>query len=175
MPANIEIKAVLTDSVSAHAIATRLSGAPAEVVDQTDIFFPCAGGRFKLRVRGPNDGELIFYDRPDGPEPRHSDYLIARTAEPWTLLEILTRTVGTSGVVRKRRSLYLVGQTRIHIDHVDGLGEYLELEVVLAPGQSDAEGQNIAMELLGHFSIDRSQCVAVAYVDLLRAKISVLP
>jgi adenylate cyclase len=67
MPANIEIKAVLTDSVSAHAIATRLSGAPAEVVDQTDIFFPCAGGRFKLRVRGPNDGELIFYDRPDGP------------------------------------------------------------------------------------------------------------
>ena len=82
MPANIEIKAVLTDSVSAHAIATRLSGAPAEVVDQTDIFFPCAGGRFKLRVRGPNDGELIFYDRPDGPGPRHSDYLIARTGEP---------------------------------------------------------------------------------------------
>jgi adenylate cyclase class IV len=96
-------------------------------------------------VRGPNDGELIFYDRPDGPGPRHSDYLIARTEEPGTLLEILTRTVGTSGVVRKRRSLYLVGQTRIHIDQVDGLGEYLELEVILAPGQSDAEGENIAM------------------------------
>jgi predicted adenylyl cyclase CyaB len=83
------------------------------------------------------------------------------------LLEILTATLGRIGVVRKIRTLYLVGQTRIHIDQVQGLGEFLELEVVLEPGQTDSEGKSIAAALLADFGIEKQQIVAEAYVDLL--------
>jgi predicted adenylyl cyclase CyaB len=70
-------------------------------------------------------------------------------------------------VVKKTRTLYLVGQTRVHIDQVEGLGEFLELEVVLRPEQTDAEGESIAAALLSEFGIDKQQLIAEAYVDLL--------
>ena len=70
-------------------------------------------------------------------------------------------------MVRKVRTLYLVGQTRIHIDEVEGLGAFLELEVVLEPGQTDLEGKQIAAALPTEFGIAKQQIVAEAYVDLL--------
>jgi adenylate cyclase class IV len=61
----------------------------------------------------------------------------------------------------------MLGQTRVHIDDVYGLGEFLELEVVLRPGQSEAEGHSIATALLKEFGIGQDYLLAEAYVDLL--------
>jgi predicted adenylyl cyclase CyaB len=55
--------------------------------------------------------------------------------------------------VRKRRSLYQMGQTRIHLPEVEGLGTFLELEVVLGPGQGEHEGAMIAAELMAQLGI----------------------
>jgi predicted adenylyl cyclase CyaB len=70
-------------------------------------------------------------------------------------------------VVRKTRILYLIGQTRVHVDEVQGLGDFLELEVVLRPGQSELEGKNIVTALLSEFGIAQNELIAEAYVDLL--------
>jgi predicted adenylyl cyclase CyaB len=167
VPANIEIKARLVDAALAHVVATRLSGGAAEILQQEDVFFPCQGARLKLRILGPQRGELIRYQRENAAEIRRSQYAIAHTTDPQVLREILANTMGVLDVVRKKRHLYLVGQTRIHIDEVEGLGDFLELEVVLRPGQSDSEGSRIASGVLKEFQIDRSQFVAEAYIDLL--------
>ena len=66
----------------------------------------------------------------------------------------------------------MIGQTRVHIDQVEGLGDFLELEVVLRPGQSDFQGKTIAEALLHEFGIDQQQLVAEAYVDLLARQVS---
>ena len=71
------------------------------------------------------------------------------------------------GVVRKTRRLYLVGQTRIHWDEVEGLGEYLEVEVVLRPDQSDEVGVQIAAELRQRLRVHEDDLIGLAYVDLL--------
>jgi predicted adenylyl cyclase CyaB len=71
-------------------------------------------------------------------------------------------------MVEKVRSLYIVGQTRIHIDQVKGLGSFLEIEVVLKEQQSDAEGLHIAQTLAKEFKIMENHLIHVAYVDLLR-------
>jgi adenylate cyclase class IV len=63
--------------------------------------------------------------------------------------------------------LYLVGQTRVHLDQVQDLGDFLELEVVLRPEQSEREGKNIADALLSTFGIDQRQLIGEAYLDLL--------
>jgi predicted adenylyl cyclase CyaB len=175
MPANIEIKAVLRDRNAAIATASRLATNGPEIIRQQDIFFRCKGARLKLRIfhsaRGePMGGELIRYQREDRAGARRSNYSIARTPDPQTLLAILTETLGITGMVKKTRALYLIGQTRVHIDQVEGLGDFLELEVVLREGQSDEEGRQIAEILLGKFAIEPRDLCADAYLDLLAEK-----
>ncbi len=172
MPTNIEIKAVLTDREAAEKIAARLSDSGPEIIQQEDHFFPCANARLKLRILGADRGELIRYDRSNCAEARPSDYQIARTTDPHLLLEILLATLGQSGSVKKTRKLYLVGQTRVHIDQVEGLGDFLELEVVLRSGQGEAEGKSIAWRLLSEFKIDQYQLLADAYIDMLQRQAS---
>ncbi|MGB7600453.1 MAG: class IV adenylate cyclase [Candidatus Sulfotelmatobacter sp.] len=172
MPTNIEIKALLTNRVAAEAVAARLSDTPPERIQQEDFFFSCDRGRLKLRAFAPNCGELIRYERSDVADARQSHYLIARTPDPQILNEILTATLGRIGVVKKTRVLYLVGQTRVHIDEVQGLGDFLELEVVLRPGQSELEGKNIVTALLAEFGIAQNELIAEAYVDLVARRAS---
>jgi predicted adenylyl cyclase CyaB len=167
MPTNIEIKAVLTNRRAAEAAAARLSDVGPEKILQEDFFFRCERARLKLRIFAPDRGELIRYERANVAELRGSHYLIARTPDPQTLLDILTATLGKIGVVKKTRTLYLIGQTRVHLDEVQELGEFVELEVVLRPGQSEVEGRNIATALLSEFGIGEEHLIAEAYVDLL--------
>ena len=82
---------------------------------------------------------------------------------------MLTRACGTLGRVRKRRILVLVGGTRVHLDSVEGLGDFLELEVVLRPGQTVAEGEAIARDLMAQLGVPEQALVSGAYLDLLRA------
>ena len=169
MPSNIEIKAVLRDPEAAVNIASRLSSTPPEIIHQEDTFFATPdGARLKLRVFDENSAELIRYERPDVAGTRCSHYLVARTPDPKVLLEILARTVRQVGIVKKKRLLYMVGQTRVHIDEVDGLGDFLELEVVLRPGQSEFEGIKIAEGLMTEFGIAADDLRGEAYIDLLR-------
>jgi len=74
---------------------------------------------------------------------------------------------GERGVVRKTRWLYMVAQTRVHLDRVQGLGDFLELEVVLMEGQTTEEGALIARELIGRLGIDEKNLLNRAYVDLM--------
>jgi predicted adenylyl cyclase CyaB len=167
MPSNVEIKARLRDRVKVEAIVAPLTDSGPELIQQEDVFFRCDGARLKLRVFNSNSGELILYERTNTSEARLSRYQIAHTADPHALLEILTQTLGQIGLVKKARTLYLIGQTRIHLDLVDQLGDFLELEVVLRPEQSEQEGRTVAEELLSLLEIDRSDLVAEAYIDLL--------
>jgi predicted adenylyl cyclase CyaB len=167
MPSNVEIKAILKDRPKVETIVARLSDSEPETLYQHDVFFRCETARLKLRILSPEYGELIRYERSDVAEVRSSRYLIARTADPEVLREILTKTLGQTGAVRKTRTLYLVGQTRVHLDQVEELGDFLELEVVLRPEQSEIEGKDIATKLLYDFGIDCSQFIPEAYVDIL--------
>jgi predicted adenylyl cyclase CyaB len=167
MPTNIEIKAALKNRAAAAAVAARLCDSGPETLLQEDVFFACQGGRLKLRIFTPDRGELIRYERADEAEVRASQYSIARTPDPLILREILALSLGETGLVRKVRTLYMIGLTRVHLDSVEGLGDFLELEVVLRSGQSQNEGKKIADQLLEEFEIEPNQLLAEAYIDLL--------
>jgi len=168
MPANIEIKAKLTDRSKALATAVNLADSGPETIQQEDVFFRCDGARLKLRIFDATHGELIRYQREDCAEVRRSHYTLARTSDPEALRGILAETLGIIGVVKKTRTFYLAGQTRIHIDQVEGLGDFLEFEVVLSEGQDDEDGKRIAKDLLEEFEIGREALLANAYIDMLQ-------
>ena len=110
---------------------------------------------------------MIQYVRPDAARARRSDYQIVATDQPAALRALLGAALGEAVVVRKQRELYRAGQTRVHLDQVEGLGSFLELEVVLGPGQSPAEGHAAAAELMSVLGIDESMLIPCAYADLL--------
>lgn len=167
MATNIEIKARAQDPVGLKARVAAISDTPGERIPQEDIFFNAPQGRLKLRVLAPDRGQLIYYERPDQVGPKQSDYFISRTTEPRTLADVLARTYGVRGVVRKERWLYWIGNTRIHLDQVEGLGSFLEFEVVLSADQSIEAGQAIAAKLMDRLKISKSDLIDAAYIDLL--------
>jgi predicted adenylyl cyclase CyaB len=167
MAANIEIKARVKDFDGLARRVEAFSDAPAVTLEQEDTFFNTPGGRLKLRVLAPDHGELIYYTRDDATGPKRSDYLISMTTDPEALKTVLATAWGIRGVVRKQRLLYRVGNTRIHLDTVEGLGTFMELEVVLATGQSEQQGFVTAVEVMARLGIADADLVDVAYIDLL--------
>jgi predicted adenylyl cyclase CyaB len=167
MARNVEIKAHLRDIRFAHATAARLSASEPQRIEQRDVFFHCASGRLKLRFLGGESGELIHYERRDAATSRISDYVIAPIDRATALGETLRRALHVRGTVEKTRWLYMIGQTRVHIDEVRGLGAFLEFEVVLRAEQSEPEGAAIAENLMREFGIEPPDVIACAYIDLL--------
>lgn len=170
MPTNIEIKARARDFEEVRRRAESLSVTPVEVIPQEDIFFNTEKGRLKLRVLALNLGQLIYYTRPDQQGPKRSEYHFYETPDPENLKRVLELAYGIRGVVKKTRYLYLVGQTRVHLDDVDGLGQFMELEVVMGEEQSDAEGQAIAEGLMSRLGVERGDLLEGAYMDLLEGR-----
>ena len=167
MPRNIEIKARLVSIDTVLPAVERLAEHGPDILRQEDTFFPCPNGRLKLRAFSVDHGELIFYRRPDQPGPKQSEYCISPTTAPGALRETLARAYGVSGTVRKVRTLYRIGRTRVHLDEVEGLGSFLELEVVLSAHESTAEGEAVAHALMQQLGIHADDLVHGAYVDLL--------
>ncbi len=167
MATNIEIKARVDDFEALKARAESLSDQPLKIIPQEDIFFNTEKGRLKLRVLAPDLGYLIYYERPDQDGPKRSDYHLAETRDPESLKTTLSLALGIRGMVKKTRHLYMVGQTRIHLDEVEGLGRFMELEVVMQAGQSDAEGQAIAEDLMRRLGVREDALLEGAYIDLI--------
>lgn len=172
MPTNIEIKARVDDFEALKARAASLSDTPLAVIAQEDTFFNTEEGRLKLRVQSPERGYLIYYERADQGGPKRSEYHLAEIHDIENLKTTLSLALGVRGVVRKTRYFYLVGQTRVHLDDVEGLGHFMELEVVLKEGQSDAEGQAIAEDLMRRLEVRKEALLEGAYMDLIEQTIN---
>ncbi len=168
MGRNVEIKARLRQPDEVRRRAAALADGPPELLEQADAFFACPEGRLKLRRFGDGSAELIFYRRDDVAGPRESEFLKAPIPDPDALEAALGTALGVLGHVRKLRTLYLVGQTRIHLDRVERLGWFLELEVVLGDDQSIADGEVITRDLMAQLGVSSDDLIDVSYLDLLQ-------
>lgn len=166
MAENVEVKARISNWKRQCGLAERLSGNPPEIVHQRDIFYDTKAGRLKLRFLSPHRGELILYHRPDETGPKRSDYTIHHTGDPSVLHSILESSMGAIGTIAKRRLVYHAGQTRIHLDEVEGLGRFIELEVVLREGRDEKEGAGIARDFMKRLEIRDEDLIDKAYIDL---------
>jgi len=168
---NVELKARDADPERTLERALALGAEDKGELRQRDTYFKGASGRLKLReqeVQGsPFWDELIEYSRPDRTDARTSSYQRVPVADSGPLLEALDTAYGTLVTVTKRRRLLIWDGVRIHLDEVEGLGSYLELEAVAEPG-SDLSAEHAKVERLrAELGIDPSNLVAASYSDLL--------
>lgn len=167
MDRNIEIKARARDFQHQQKLAEALADSGPQVFYQEDTFFNCSVGRLKLRTSPDGMGELIYYHRQDCVEPTESNYVRSVTSDHESLKEALSNALGVYAVVWKKRTVYVVGRTRVHLDEVEGLGGFIELEVVLRAGEVPGFGDVVARELMAKLGIQAEDLVKPAYVDLL--------
>ena len=150
-------------------VAELASEGPLEIA-QDDTFFNCVNGRLKLRAFSNDAGELIFYRRVNQAGPKESFYIRSPTSSPETLRESLSLAYGQIGRIRKYRTLFLVGRTRVHLDRVEGLGHFLELEVMLVDDEPAEQGIREASELMDQLGVQPEQLIEGAYLDLMLAQ-----
>jgi len=168
MPKNIEIKARIYDVEAIRARAAKLATEPVRRVVQEDTFFSTGEGRLKLRQSDDGSAELIYYNRPDLSGPKCSTYYRAPLGEAGPVKALLEAYAGVRGVVKKTRDIFIARETRIHIDEVDGLGWFVELEVVLGPDDTEESGHARAQALMETLGVAESDLVEGAYMDLLQ-------
>ena len=167
MATNIEIKARARDPERLRALAEAISDTPPRVISQRDVFFFTPQGRLKLRILAPNQAYLVYYERVDASGPRPSNYYVSDTGDPQSMEHMLSAALGVRGQVHKVRTFYMVGHTRIHLDKVEGLGHFVELEAVLGPDQTAQEGRAMVDDLMERLEIHEQDLIDVAYIDLL--------
>jgi len=163
---NIEIKARINYYEKVKRLVEDLCPTPIKTEQQEDTFFNTHHGRLKLRETS-GESAIMYYDRPNSYKPKQSDIALSFTKNPDTLKSVLIKSNGIRGIVKKERILYKYGQTRIHLDDVEGLGNFIELEVVLKENQSAQDGKAIANDLMKKFGINTTDLIDVAYIDLI--------
>lgn len=163
MKRQLEVKAPVVDRTLAEERAAALGAVFRDAVWHLDTYFPVPQGRLKVRefVRG---GELIYYEREDVPGPRESRYQVVAVADAAALRRTLTAALGVRATVAKERRLWTLGDARIHVDTVQGLGSFLEFEV---PAEDPAAARETVAQLMAAFDLRPEDCVAGSYADLV--------
>lgn len=166
---NIELKARIDSIAEARATCGQFAAFSARE-RQVDTYFVCPNGRLKLRERGDQPTQLVAYARADATTPRASDYWLVPVVEPATMKAALAASLGVLVIVEKEREVFLYRNVRVHLDHVVGLGEFVEFEAVLSPGDDEQAAARLVADLAERLGINPSARVEGSYSDLLLVK-----
>ncbi len=138
MAKNLELKLKVKSHEAILKAIKKIGAKRAATLNQTDTYFKIDSGLLKLReFDGKN--ELIKYLRNEAEGERWSDYQVLNV-EGENVKEFFASLFPVETVVKKIRELYLFDNTRIHLDTVDSLGCFIELETLVIKGdEADAK------------------------------------
>ena len=165
MPKNLEVKARIKDPRVCEGIIKSIGSSFVGILNQTDTYFHTRRGRLKLREITDAAAELIYYEREEETVHRLSQFDIVRCDNPSALKAILEESVGIRGVVKKKRKLFMYNVTRVHLDEVENLGHFLELETPVT--LSVEESETINEYITDRLQLSRDDFITGSYIDLL--------
>jgi adenylate cyclase, class 2 len=162
---NVELKAHDPDPEGSLSVCHALGADDRGVLSQRDTYFDVPRGGLKLREESPGSPHLIQFERAQRPEERLSSYRIVAIADGETARAALTTALGVRCTVTKRRRLFVWQDVRIHLDEVDGLGSFIELEAVAASESDLRREYRLVAELRDRFAIGDDRLCATGYAD----------
>lgn len=168
--ANLELKARDRDPARSLAVCEEIGAADEGTLSQLDTYFEVPRGRLKLREQSGSEAQLIAYERADDPAGKESRYRLVPVPDPVELKAALASTLGIRVEVRKERRLFLWEGVRIHLDRVDGLGDFIEFEGVATPDRDAAAFAPLLADLRGRLGIADDDLLAGSYSDLVEAQ-----
>ncbi|MGH7247419.1 MAG: class IV adenylate cyclase [Pseudomonadota bacterium] len=173
---NLEAKFPLDDHARARVSAEAIGYTERAILRQRDTFFHVARGKLKLReIAGEAGGALIYYRREGSGELQLSGYEIVPVADPAAMRAMLAAALGILAEVRKVRMLLMRSNVRLHLDRVEDLGDYGEIEAVIAEGDDPEDSRAAVDQLLGALGVAPSELIGVSYFEMLRASDQAAP
>ena len=163
---NLEFKAKAKSLDFLHENLARLRAKYVQSMYQIDTYFNVPKGRLKLREVENYEATLVYYERPDAAESRYSRYQLCGIANHEAFKQMMSDVLGVKVIVEKNRELWTYGNTRIHLDEVVNLGEFIELETVIRD-QSEAEAQAEHKLVKETLQISAADLIPASYSDLL--------
>lgn len=165
---NLELKARYHDLEKAAELAETLGATHEWTRQQIDIYFRVPAGKLKLRCVNGHDAELIAYQRPAVADAKVSDYIVHSEKNADSLERVLSHILPVEARIVKQRTLYLWNNVRIHLDHVEQLGVFIEFEAVLGKAEDVTASRQRIEFLSTHFAIQKKNLVTVGYFELLK-------
>ena len=165
---NIEFKARMRDEKRVRAALKSLRPRAAGTDHQIDTYFNAPSGRLKLR-QGNIENALIFYQRQNSAKVRPSSVVLCEfsdRAQVRTLKKVLASALGVAAVVDKVREIYFVGNIKIHLDRVRGLGKFLEVEAFVKKSKL-RHGRRQAEQMKEIFGVLPEDILSHSYSDLI--------
>lgn len=164
---NIEIKARCADPNQVRQTLLHQNARFIGEDHQVDTYFQVDNGRLKLR-EGNIENALIFYQRNDQAGPKKSDVTMYQCEPNPNLKEVLTVALGAKAVVDKRRSIYFIDNVKFHVDEVQGLGNFVEIEAIALNGEkTEAELLEQCHFYMGLLNIQATDLLETSYSDMI--------
>ena len=154
MALNLELKARVENHEAIKHILKNIGATSEKILDQKDIYYKVEDGLLKLRIENGNYS-LIKYNREEEKSDRWSNYYVVKME-------------GTETEVLKKRELYMYKDTRIHIDTVENLGKFIELETVVHGEREYAK--ELFDEMIELLKLDLKDQIRSSYRDLILAQ-----
>ena len=161
---NYEIKCKITDIAKFRKIIRNESSYLYSKETQTDIYYKVKKGRLKLRIINNESASLIYYERSDKAKIRTSNYIISRTNDFKQLDDILRSQFNQLTVVSKVRDIFIKDNIRIHLDRVNELGDFLEIEIIYKELSSAKKQMENLIKIL---NLNKSEFIKHSYSDML--------
>lgn len=163
---NLEAKFRLSNHAAAEARAAALGYTRRAVLHQRDTFFRVVHGKLKLREEN-GSAVLIYYHRDESGPLMLSNYEIVKVADPPRTLRILADALGPIAVVEKVRTLMMRDNVRLHLDQVTRLGDFGEVEAVIADGDDPEHSRAAVDQILTALGVAPSDLIDVSYFEML--------
>lgn len=170
MPRNLELKIKLKSFSQIKKILNQIGAEFTAVLNQKDIYYKNKNGLLKLRIENPATARiesLIKYRRNENSKHRWSDYNLIKFREG-NAEKFLADFLEIETIVNKKRLLYMYDNTRIHLDKIKSLGNYLELETLVLNGQADAKRR--FAKIVSFLKLDLKNQVKKSNRDLMLEK-----
>ncbi|MGZ5285686.1 MAG: class IV adenylate cyclase [Flavisolibacter sp.] len=167
---NYEFKAKCEDLSFIEDILLQKNPEFAGTDHQVDTYFNVPNGRLKLR-EGRIENALIQYNRADIAGAKTSQVVLYQARPGSALKQALVNALGIKVVVDKKRKIYFIDNVKFHLDEVENLGTFVEVEAIDADGNLGLE--KLKMQCNGYaqlFQINQKQFMAESYSDMLMAK-----
>lgn len=163
MPTNLELKIELNSIKRIKKILREIEAEHRGTLIQKDVYYSVPNGLLKLRIENGQES-LIYYNRNENRKDRWSDFDYLKFSEPGGEY-FFKKLFRIEIVVHKKRELYYFDDTRIHLDNVKSLGNFLELETLVVNGKTDAQIRfKKIIELL---NLNTENQIRKSYRDLL--------
>ena len=166
---NIEIKARYIRNRRTRHVLNKIEATYHSFEKQIDTYFRVEYGLLKIRERIGETSQIIQYVRSKGEGPVPSHYEIVHLKDEEKVMTMLDREHGLKGVVRKQREIWLWENVRIHFDHVDRLGKFIEFEAVMDEKSDVGEEAKKIRWLMDRFSLTKKDIVFQSYIDFFCA------